>query len=95
MRVDPDKSVYHEAPDVERNFNRAELRRCRMLLRRLRFLEDQIRRSGGLVDGGKDSGGAAFTEWEAEALEWALKELEFLPERNALPTRPATSVSGN
>jgi hypothetical protein len=41
------------------------------LLRRLRFLEQQVRETGGLADGNA-SGGAAFAEWEIEALEWVL-----------------------
>jgi hypothetical protein len=55
-----------------------------LLLRRLRFLEQQIRETGGLENGG-ESGGAAFAEWEVEALEWILADIGFL----------ATRVSGN
>lgn len=71
MKVDASKSAYHEAADATEEFNRVELRRCRLLLRRLRFLEAQIRDNGGL-DNGSASGGAAFAEWEVEALEWIL-----------------------
>jgi hypothetical protein len=71
MRVDPNKSAYHEADSATNEFNRIELRRARLLLRRLRFLEAQIRENGGL-DNGASSGGAAFAEWEVEALEWVL-----------------------
>lgn len=71
MRVDPDKSIYHEDASATDEFSRAELKRARLLLRRLRFLEAQIRDNGGLSNGGS-SGGAAFAEWEVEALEWVL-----------------------
>ena len=79
MRVDTDKSVYHEAPNVRDEFDRVEIRRCRLLLRRLRFLEAQVQQTGGLAAGGA-SGGAAFAEWEVEALEWILSEVGFLTE---------------
>lgn len=71
MRVDASLSAYHEAEGATTEFNKAELRRARLLLRRLRFLEAQIRENGGL-DSTSGSGGAAFAEWEVEALEWAL-----------------------
>lgn len=71
MKVDVDKSIYHEAADASDEFNRTELRRARLLLRRLRFLEQQIRESGGMGSGSAN-GGAAFAEWEVEALEWVL-----------------------
>lgn len=79
MKVDVSKSIYHEDPQARRDFNRQELKRCRLLLRRLRFLEAQVRETGGLASG-SGSGGAAFAEWEVEALEWALAELGFLAE---------------
>lgn len=71
MRVDPSKSVYHENTEARKEFSTQELRRCRLLLRRLRFLEANIRDNGGL-ENGSASGGAAFAEWEVEALEWIL-----------------------
>lgn len=77
MKVDVSKSRYHEDPAAKEDYNRKELRRLRLLLRRLRFLEQQVRESGGLSDGGAN-GGAAFAEWEVEALEFALTELGFL-----------------
>lgn len=82
MKVDAKASDYHEAPHVRDEFNRLELKRCRIVLRRLQFLESQIRENGGLADGGK-SGGAAFAEWEADALEWLLDEVGFLADRKA------------
>lgn len=79
MKVDANKSRYHEASSAKQDFNRQELRSARLLLRRLRFLEAQIMASGGLgAESG--SGGAAFAEWEVEALEWALTEIGFLDE---------------
>lgn len=71
MRVNPDQSIYHEADGAKDEFSRAELRRARLLLRRLRYLEQQARNSppDAAVSG---NGGAQFVEWEAEALEWVL-----------------------
>lgn len=77
MKIDADKSRYRESPEARKEFNRAEIRSLRLLLRRLRFLEAQVRESGGLQDG-SGSGGAAFAEWEVEALEWILTEVGFL-----------------
>lgn len=79
MKVDVSKSAYHEAPNAKQEFNRQELRSLRLLLRRLRFLEAQVAQSGGLGSG-SGSGGAAFAEWEVEALEWILVEVGFLPD---------------
>ena len=95
MRVDVSKSIYREDPKAREEFNKAERRRLNLLLRRLRFLESQVRETGGMGNGG--SGGAAFAEWEVEALEWILQEVGFIiivrasdrasdrtPERNPL-----------
>jgi hypothetical protein len=81
MRVDVQQSAFHEAPEARNEFTKAELRRLRLLLRRLRFLEQQVRETGGL-ENGNGSGGAAFAEWEVEALEWVLTDIGFLSERN-------------
>jgi hypothetical protein len=75
VRVDKSKSAYQEADEAKAEFTRVELRRCRLLLRRLRFLEAQVSINGGV---GGESGGAAFAEWEVEALEWILDEIGFL-----------------
>jgi len=83
MKVDASKSAYHEAPEARHEFSRRELRSLRLLLRRLRFLEAQVRETGGLENGG-DSGGAAFAEWEVEALEFVLTEMGFLGERGTV-----------
>lgn len=80
MRVDTTKSTYHERPDAREEYDSRELKRLRLLLRRLRFLESQIAERGGIA--AEDaSGGAAFAEWEVEALEWVLDEMEFLAPR--------------
>lgn len=80
MRVDPDKSEFHEDPQARDDFTAEELRHCRLLLRRLRFLETQVKENGGheAIDA---SGGAMFAVWESAALEWALTELDFLIKR--------------
>ena len=80
MRVDAAKSSYHERDDATQEFTRQELRRLRLLLRRLRFLEDRLRASGGLTDK-SGSSGAAFVEWEVEALEWVLDDVGYLQTR--------------
>lgn len=82
MRIEASESEYHEDPAARKEFSRKELRRARLLLRRLRFLETQVKKTGGLQDGG-GSGGAAFAEWEVEALEWVLGPdgIGFLAER--------------
>ena len=83
MRVDVKRSRYHEAPSAVEEFNKTELRSLRLLLRRLRFLETQVRQSGGLAED-IGSGSAAFAEWEADALEWILTDIGFLDE----PVKP-------
>ena len=80
MKVDVSKSVYHENPEARGEFSREEWRRMRLLLRRLRFLEASIEENGGLGNSNAN-GGAAFAEWEADALEWILTEVGFLAER--------------
>lgn len=80
MRVDPSKSAHHEAHDVRDIFTPQEIRHARVLLRRLRFLESQIRETGGIA--ANASGGAVFAEVEAAALEWVLgpEGINFLAE---------------
>lgn len=78
MRVDASLSIYHEAPSASAEFTKTELRRCRLLLRRLRFLEAKVRDGAGIAEG---DGGASFSEWEIEATEWVLDEMGFLAER--------------
>lgn len=80
MRVDVSRSAYHEAATARNEFTKAELRRLRLLLRRLRFLETNVAKTGGMEKSA--SGGAAFAEWEIEALEWVLTDVGFLEERD-------------
>ena len=94
MKVDTSKSRYQEDPGARNEFTRQELRRARLLLRRLHFLEKQINDQGGLSQGGA-SGGAAFAEWECEALEWILVEIGFLPEPKPEHAGAPAPVSGN
>lgn len=77
MRVDTSNSVYQEDPSARNEFTRRELRSCRFLLRRLRFLETK---AGGMADP-NNNGGAAFAEWELDALEFVLTEIGYLQNR--------------
>lgn len=77
MRVDPSTSAYHEAPTAVQDFDRKELRSLRLLLRRLRYLEAQVKKNGGLSNT-NGSGGAAFAEWEVDALEMVLTEVGYI-----------------
>lgn len=89
MKVDASQSKFHEVADLS-EFSKPEVKHLKLLLRRLRFLEDQVRRSGGLSSPG-GSGGAVFAEMEMEALEWILLEMAYIEE----PSETATAVSGN
>lgn len=84
MRVDVSRSVYHEAEGATGEFTRPELRRARYMLRRLRFLEQQVRETGG-VSNPSGKGGAVHAEWEMEALEWLLTEVGYLSEERVTP----------
>lgn len=83
MKVDSANSIYQEAPEARDEFDRKELRSLRFLLRRLRFLEMQVKQNEARTD---LSGGANFAEWEVEALEFVLKEIGFLNVIEPLPT---------
>ncbi len=69
MRIDASQSEYHEAESASREFEPDELTHARLLLRRLRFLEVQVRKNGGLAS---PDGGAGWAEMERNALAWAL-----------------------
>lgn len=75
MRVDTSESRFSEAANAAEEFGRDELRHCKTLLRRLQFLESKVEESGGIASQG---GGAAWAEWEAAALEWALTDNGYL-----------------
>lgn len=77
VQIDLSKTEYHEREDVEEFFTREELRRLRQLLRRLRFLEAQVRERGGMADP-RANGGAAHAELEIEAFEFVLTEMEYM-----------------
>lgn len=74
MKIDPSLSRYHEDRNSTEEFDRDELSKLRMLLRRLRFLEANLRDSADT----DMSGGAVFAESESQALEWVLLEVGFL-----------------
>jgi len=77
VRTDPSLSVFHEAPTAREEFTREEIKRCRLLLRRLRFLEAKVRENGGLAG---SSGASGWAEMEADALEWILRDNGYLAE---------------
>lgn len=77
MKVDTTDSIYAEDPAAKAEFNRKELRMLRMLLRRLHFLEAQVKANEGKTG---LSGGANFAEWESDALEFVLTEIGYLAE---------------
>lgn len=81
MRVDVSNTRYHEALTAPGEFDRVEIRRLRLLLRRLRFLETQVNSRAGSEE--DSSAGAQFAEWEVEALEWVLSDLGYLEVRDA------------
>lgn len=90
MRVDKNRSAYWEDPDVENlDYSREELRYLRQVLRRLRFLEKQIIDRGSTDATG---GGGLYATLERDALEWLLREIEYLDERRLAAFR---TVSGN
>lgn len=80
MRVDAKNSMFQEDSQAVEVFNRRELRNCRYLLRRLRFLEAKMQRED-MADPSND-GGAVFADLEVNALEWLLTEIGFLAERS-------------
>ncbi len=80
MKVDTSKSRYSESDTARSEFSRQELRNCRMLLRRLQFLESKVEEGGGL-GAATGAGGAAFAEWEMVALEWVLTDNGYLTVR--------------
>jgi hypothetical protein len=79
VKVDKSKSIYQESPLARTEFDRRELKRLRFLLRRLQFLEakDADNTARAVSTGGSE----VFVEWEIEALEFVLDELEFLSPR--------------
>lgn len=78
MKVDAKNSIYQEASTINDDFDREELRHLRFLLRRLRYLDEQVERTGGVMGG---SGGATFAEYERDALAYTLTEIGFLKDR--------------
>lgn len=74
------RSQHREAAGVHNDFDQNELRHCRMLLRRLRFLETKMLESDGLGD--DPTGSAAFVGLEHDALAWVLTDIGFLDSAN-------------
>lgn len=81
MKVNAAQSIHHEDPQARKEFSRSELTHLRVLLRRLRFLETQVRKNGGINAPITQGGGAMHAEIEALALEFALSELGYLKEK--------------
>ncbi len=70
-RIDVENSKYHEKEEhAEGDFSRAELLKARVILRRLRFLETQMRINSGTTD--PSSSASLHTAQEADGLEWLL-----------------------
>lgn len=80
MKIDASRSQYKERQEAVDEYTSAELIHLRLLLRRLQFLEHQVRVNGGLSHGG-GSGGAAFAELEKAAFEWLLHDIGFLADK--------------
>lgn len=76
MKIDLSKSKYRERDSAKEEFDLAEVKHLRTVLRRLRYLEQKIREAGGL-DGAPESS-LIFDGLEVEGLEFALTELGFL-----------------
>lgn len=80
MRIDATKSIYHEEEVAVDEFDIAELKHLRFLLRRLRFLEGQVAKAA------EDTGGGViFAETEIKALEYTLHEIGYLDIRDTPP----------
>ena len=79
MNIDPQESAYQERAEAAEEFDADELRHCRLILRRLQFLEKKVKETGGLA-AGNATGGAAFAEWEVMALSWILSDIGFIEE---------------
>jgi hypothetical protein len=82
-RIDVENTKYHERRDLKigpkrsDDFTRSEMLKIHRLLRRLRFLETQMRLKAG---SDPTSSAAIHTAEEADALEWVLGRdgLDFL-----------------
>lgn len=78
MKVDLSKTKYHEADGAAAEFSTDEIRKLKVILRRLRFLEHQIRENGGIEN--STSGSGMFNEMEVDALSWLLTDIGYLRE---------------
>lgn len=87
MKVDTSMSIYSESLTAADEFDRTELLHLRYIMRRLQFLEAQVRERG--LSRGARSGGAVHAEMEVAALEWLLTDVGFL---DVQAQRPTTSV---
>lgn len=86
MRVPEEDSAYKEGEHARDEFSQSELQHARALLRRLRFLEAQVRANENDPVRAA-SGGALFAVMESQALEWALGPdgINFLAEKEGEP----------
>lgn len=75
MRIDVEKSKYHPREDVEKDFDREEIKHLKIVLRRLRYLEQKLREGGDLLDG---NGSAVFDDLEVQGLAFTLTEIGYL-----------------
>ena len=70
MKIDMDTTEFHEGEWAEAEFSAEELAHARYLLRRLRYLSQQLRERHAAAPNA--SGGAVFAEKEVASLEWGL-----------------------
>lgn len=77
MKVNTESSVYREHPGAHEEFDRAEIKHLRYLLRRLRHLENLLMGEPAATDAGQ-SNRALYSALEVEALAFALTELGYL-----------------
>ena len=78
MRVNKETSPYQEYVGAPKEFSESELRRCRFLLRRLRFLDESVGRS---IEREDTTRGVEFAKQERDALAWMLDEIGYLAEQ--------------
>lgn len=75
MRIDVSKSRYHPVKEAEVIFDRTEIKHLKIVLRRLRYLEQKLRDGGDPLDG---DGSAMFDDLEMRGHVFTLTEIGYL-----------------